>query len=307
MLLTGAGNPGPVFLALLRLLVGAVILSYASYSDWRTRKVSDAPWVLMVGAGLALLATEVVRTTTDPLPYLILVPPAFLFLDVLWDRGGSAFAYGSTLVFYVLSILAVILLLLGFPTQGPGEQRLIRQGLGIVTVVLLGHLFYYVSLLKGGADAKAFMAIGLLVPGYPLLPPFPLLRPDPRLLGAFEVFFPFAMTTLLLAGLLLVVLPVAFLLRNLARGDRRWPQLLLGYTAPLGDLPRFAWALQEVEDGRTTYHVVPRKTTSEIDHEALSAAGFQRIWVTPQIPFLLPLTAGFLLAFLMGNPLFALF
>ncbi|MEE9163706.1 MAG: A24 family peptidase C-terminal domain-containing protein, partial [Thermoplasmata archaeon] len=169
------------------------------------------------------------------------------------------------------------------------------------------YVFYYLGLLKGGADAKAFMAIGILVPGYPALGPFPLLAVGPPRLAPFELLFPFAMTTLLWGALLLIGLPLALLVRNLARGDRRWPQLLLGYKAPVDQLPRFAWTLQEVKDGRIRYRVIPRTTARETDLEALRAAGVSRVWVTPQIPFLIPLTVGFLLAFLVGNPLFALF
>jgi preflagellin peptidase FlaK len=261
----------------------------------------------MAGFGLALLTTELVLTTGDPLPYLILVPPALLFVDILWERGGGGFAYASTLLFYGLSGIAVLFLVLGFGGQGVDEQGLIVRGLGILTVILLGYVFYYLGLLKGGADAKAFMAIGVLVAGYPSLGPFPLLAVSPPLLAPFELLFPFAMTALLLGALVLIGLPVAFLIRNLARGDRRWPQLLLGYKAPVDELPRFAWTLQEVQDGNLRYRIVPRATTREADVEALRAAGLRRVWVTPQIPFLIPLTVGFVLAFLVGNPLFALF
>ncbi|MFQ5553465.1 MAG: A24 family peptidase C-terminal domain-containing protein, partial [Thermoplasmata archaeon] len=301
------GPPALVLLSILRLLVGVSILSFASVADWRTRRVGDGPWALMAGAGLALLAVELASTPSDPLPYLILIPPALLLLDVLWERGGGRFAYASTLLFYGLSGLAVLLLLIGFPGQGVDEQGLIVRGLGVLTVILLGYVFYYLGLLKGGADAKAFMAIGVLVPGYPSLGPLPLLAVGPPLLAPFELLFPFAMTTLLWGALLLIGLPIAFLLRNLIRRDRRWPQMLLGYKAPVDQLPPFAWTLQEVKDGEVLHRVLPRTTTQEADTEALRAAGVHRVWVTPQIPFLIPLTVGFLLAFLVGNPLFAVF
>lgn len=296
-----------MLLSPVRLLLGASILALASLADWRTRRVGDGPWALMAGIGLALLTTELLLTTGDPLPYLILVPPALLFLDILWERGGGGFAYASTLLFYGLSGIAVLLLVLGYGGQGVDEQGLIVRGLGVLTVILLGYVFYYLGLLKGGADAKALMAIGVLVPGYPGLGPFPLFSLGPPLLAPFELLFPFAMSTLLLGALLLLALPMGFLLRNLARGDRRWPQLLLGYKAPLDRLPPFAWTLQEVEDGTVRHRVVPRTTTQEADRDALRGAGLDRIWVTPQIPLLVPMTVAFLLAFLVGNPLFALF
>ncbi len=75
---------------------------------------------------------------------------------------------------------------------------------------------------------------------------------------------------------------------------------------PLNALPPFVWLLQDVEEGRVHYDVLPRKEPGEVDLEGLRNLGIERVWVTPQLPFLLPLTLGFVITFLMGNLLLGL-
>ncbi len=48
-----------VVLDLLRLLVGTTLLSFAAYTDWKWRRAPNVLWLLMAGAGVALLAADV--------------------------------------------------------------------------------------------------------------------------------------------------------------------------------------------------------------------------------------------------------
>ncbi len=134
----------------------------------------------------------------------------------------------------------------------------------------------------------------------------PLIPLDPRILGAFEVFFPFALSTLMNAALLLIFLPPYFLLLNVVRGDFRWPQALLGYRVPVDKLPRFAWTLQEAEEGRVRYYAFPSKKVDEAELDGLEELGIKRLWITPQIPFLVPMAIAFVLTFVVGNLLLGL-
>lgn len=293
-------------LDLVRLLLGASLLSLAAVRDWRTRRVPDAPWILLAAAGLLLLGWELGSATAASAAYLVLLPSGLLLLDVFWDRGEGFFARVSSFVLYgaaALGVVAVVAVYPGF--AGPVQDRVVG-GLGVLTVVVLGYLFYYLGLLKGGADAKAFMAVGMLVPGYPVLDPFPLLRLEPVLLAPFNLLFPFALATVLTTTLLLLALPVAFLARNLRAGDLRWPQALLGYRLPVGALSPFVWLLEEPAGAGVRYRVVPRREPDEVDLEVFRDLGRDRVWVTPQIPFLVPFAVGFVLTFLVGNPLLAL-
>ncbi len=291
---------------LARLLIGVALLSYAAYRDWHTRQVSNTSWALMGGVGLILLGSEIAQESVDPRTYLILLPIALMYLDAVWDRDDTGLQKVLTIAFYVASASAIILLLAYFSDFSPEDRGILRRGFGVLVVILLAYLFYYVGLLRGGADAKAFMSIGLLVPGYPILGPFPLVSLEPGVLGAFEVFFPFALTALMNSALLLLAVPVFFLIRNLVRGDYHWPQVLLGYKAPQEALPPFVWVLQDVSEGKVRYYVLPKKEPKDADLEGLRSLGIERVWVTPQIPFLIPMAVGYVFTFLVGNALFGL-
>lgn len=296
-----------MLLWLLRLIVGAALLSYAASRDWRTRMVGNFPWATMGATGLLFLGLEVLEVAQTLLSYLILLPPALLLADALWDRQDTSRWRAITLGIYAVSVAVALYFLLAFSGFSPDEQEVLRRGFGVLVVILLAYAFYYFGLLRGGADVKAFISIGILVPGYPSLGPFPLLTLDPNLLATFNVLFPFALATLMSAALLLLALPAYFLLMNLYRGDYRWPQVLVGYKAPIEDLPPFVWVLQEAEDGVVNYYVFPKKEPQEANLQGLRDLGIERVWVTPQVPFLIPLTAAFILTFLAGNLFFALF
>ncbi|MFQ5909469.1 MAG: A24 family peptidase C-terminal domain-containing protein, partial [Thermoplasmata archaeon] len=172
--------------------------------------------------------------------------------------------------------------------------------------ILVGYAFYMVGLLRGGADAKAFMAIALLVPIYPAFYEFPITGwTEP---SGFSIAFPFALVTLLNAALLLIFAPLAFLIYNSSKGSAKMPESLFGYEADARNLPEFVWLMQRIENGRVVRELFPRRS-GDIKEEArkLTEAGYARVWVTPQIPFLVPLTVSFVLSFILGNLLFGLF
>jgi len=178
--------------------------------------------------------------------------------------------------------------------------------LTIPVMILLAYAFYMTGLLRGGADAKSFMAIAILIPIYPAFYTFPLMGWGE--FSGFGIVFPFALVTLLNAALLLVFAPLAFLVYNLSRGALKMPESLFGYEADPAELPKFVWLMQRIENGRLVRELLPRRSRNiEEEAQKLSEAGHESVWVTPQIPFLLPLTISFVLSFLVGNLLFGLF
>lgn len=158
---------------------------------------------------------------------------------------------------------------------------------------------WYFGLLAGGADAKALMALGVLLP-FPValavgVPPWQSVMP-----GAFAV-----LGNSLLAFMLI---PLGFLLWNLAHGDARFPLLVLGVKRRAGDVRRgHVWPMEVVDEtgARRSRLFASRMSDSEIDEAfaRVQALGDERVWVSPKIPFMLPLLAGFLLAFLVGDVL----
>lgn len=166
------------------------------------------------------------------------------------------------------------------------------------------YLLWYLHLLAGGADAKAVMALAVLAP---VPAAWTLLSYDLPLLVS---PLPPAVVALSNAVLLFIGIPIVFLVMNLVRGDVHVPTMLLGYKMPLADAERrFVWVVDTIrDDGRLRRIVFPSKRTVEEHEENLArlrAAGHDRVWVTPKVPFMIPLWAGFVTAYTVGDLIFA--
>ena len=164
------------------------------------------------------------------------------------------------------------------------------------------YAFWWLGLIAGGADAKALMALGVLLP-------FPLSLSDalPRLQSP----MPGSFTVLGNSLLLFLVIPVGLLAWNLAHGHVRFPHALLGVKRVAADVRRgHAWPMEVVDaDGtRRTRLFASRMGEEEVHQtfERVQALGQEKVWVSPKIPFMVPLLAGFLAAFTVGDLLLAL-
>ena len=106
-----------------------------------------------------------------------------------------------------------------------------------------------------------------------------------------------------------LLIPLAFLTYNLARGDIRFPAMMLGYRLDLDAAARrFVWVTETIDPatGRRRQLLMASKQSreeQETNLAGLRAAGVDRVWVTPKIPFMVPLLGGFLVAFLFGDVL----
>jgi archaeal preflagellin peptidase FlaK len=157
-------------------------------------------------------------------------------------------------------------------------------------------LFYRIGLLAGGADMKALACLAVLAPLPIHLGAFPL---RPSLLPP-----PFAILGDALVAFLAV--PLGLLITNVARGHLRLPHALLGLKLPVGVARlRHLWPMEHVEDGKVkTVWMPSRYAWDDEDWDALLAAGHDLVWVTPKVPFMLPLLLGFVTAFFAGDLLF---
>jgi preflagellin peptidase FlaK len=141
------------------------------------------------------------------------------------------------------------------------------------------------------------------VPSYPsIVPGLPLASLSPMIQHAVDLMFPFALVALLDAALLLVFLPLFFLVFNALHREAKGIQALFGYRVGIDRVPKFVWLMDRVENGEHLRILLPRKREDRNEQIAkLREKGFDRVWVTPQIPFLVPMTFGFAAAFLVGN------
>lgn len=143
--------------------------------------------------------------------------------------------------------------------------------------------------LFGGADAKALMVLAFLAP-WP--------SPSPASVQP-------AIDALANGSFLMLGVPVASALVNLAQAQVAFPAMLLGRTMPI-ERARAAhvWPMQVVRaDGSLGWRFWQRAGLESLDaeYDALAAAGLDRVWVTAKVPFLVPLAIGLAVSWTWGN------
>jgi preflagellin peptidase FlaK len=284
-----------------RLAVAMAVLVAASYSDWRTRLASDLYWIVMGCVGLVLIACQVLIAGADIRYLLFLFPLGVVFFDIFWERKGIV-EDGINLPPLLLYLAAVVVLVyLAFSFW---EETLFWQLLDIMFMFGLMILLYQIDIIKGGADAKALIALSLMFPIYPLIGGFPLI-PIPN--DLFMLVFPFSLLILFNAAIVSLVVPLGLLIYNLVRRDIKFPAMLLGYKVSMSEAEtRFVWPMERVENGTLKFVYFPKgdEENDKILHD-LAALGVSRIWATPKIPFLIFITAGLIISALVGNPILA--
>ncbi len=288
---------------LIKVALSFAVLALASRADWKTREASDMYWIALGAAGMVFLAAQISLDDADPMYYLILFPIAVFFLDIFWDRKG-VFEDG-------VQVLPLILYVAAFATLGwlvlENYSDLYLWELMLVPIMIFAFiLLYQFDIIKGGADAKALIALAIVFPLYPVMDGLPLIA-LPTELSHF--IMPFPILILFNAALMTLAVPIALLLLNLARGDLRFPTMLFGYRMPLDEAERkFVWTMEHIEDGERRMNYFPRSSDdNETQLEGLRAAGADWIWVTPKVPFLVPITISILFSTIVGNLLFLLF
>jgi len=195
-----------------------------------------------------------------------------------------------------------------------GVQSLIPSLLSITVVFLFIYLIYYLGVF-GGADAKAFIMIGLMVPIYPTI----TLSGYDLPLAGIPIHRIFALSVLGNCAFLSVIIAVlwVFLINivDLAR-DRKMPDrlflLFLGYRKDIESLKdsrhlRLLDRYEEMEDGsvRKRYRMggvkIDDDLIRELEKYAASGKIEKKVWVTPGIPLMISITAGFVVAVIWGD------
>ena len=180
-------------LDIIRLITGVAILSYASYTDIKTRKASNINWLVMGGI------------------------------------GG-------------------ILLLVQYFTVGFGTQ--INYLIFIPIMIVLVYVLFQLRLIFGGADAKALMAIAILVPLAPVISELPLW--DKSLMPASWFIFSNSL-------ILFLFIPLSLLLFNIVKRNIQFPYALLGYKMDISKArEKFVWPLEKIVDGKRKFAYMPK-------------------------------------------------
>ncbi len=285
-----------------RIIFGIVFLCYASYTDIKIRRVRNEVWKGMAFCGGILLLIQLLLENRSWEYYLIFLPAGILlgsmFLDhePLFDGEKRTLNY-KLLIVYFIGIIAVV-----YQFYALAGDVYYYQLLTIPVLIIFFYLLYQARVLHGGADAKGLMSIAFLVPFYPHFLDFPILGfANVRTGEIMELFFPFAFLVLMNAVLFVIWVFVALLVYNAARRDFGMPEMLLGYKMNIDDVKnKFVWPMERMENEERVMVLFP-KSTDQKSLQKLKELGVERIWITPKIPFIVALTAGFVLSAFIGN------
>jgi preflagellin peptidase FlaK len=159
-------------------------------------------------------------------------------------------------------------------------------------MIALMYLFFQMRLLFGGADAKALMALAILVPIQPLMGMLPF----------WKSFLPGSWTIFANATILFLFIPISLLIYNSSKRNLRFPHCMLGYVTSIEKAKqKFVWPLEKIKDGKRKLMYMPKNFDIDEELAQFEKLGITEIWVTPKIPFMVPLLAGFLVSFILGD------
>lgn len=202
----------------------------------------------------------------------------------------------SNMLWVIMGVIGAILLLIQYLTVGFGNYTMYLVFIPIM--IGLMFVFFQLRLIFGGADAKALMAIAVLVPLQPEILEFPLLKGSPM---------PFSWSIFSNSVLLFLLIPISLLIFNLIKRNIEFPYLFLGYKMNTEKaLQKFIWPLEKIVDGKRKFTYLPSEFDAKEEIIELKKSGLEEIWVTPKIPFMIPLFAGFICAFIFGDILYIL-
>jgi len=285
---------------IVKVAVSCLVLLLASLSDWKTRMASDSFWIVLGGFGILFLALKMTSDGVSLLYLLFLVPLAVIFFDTFWDRKGM-FEDGMNPVPIGVYLAAFVILgaLIGMFWQSAYLWELMTILVMFAIIILL----YQFNMIKGGADAKALMALSIVFPVYPVIDSLPLISIP---VDVAQYAFPFSLLILFNAALLTIVVPIGMFFYNLARGSRKLPVMFFGYRMTVSEArKKFVWPLEYVVEGGRKLTLFPKTMDSyEEVYDALEKSGADTIWVTPKMPFLIPITISILFSSVVGNIIF---
>jgi preflagellin peptidase FlaK len=200
----------------------------------------------------------------------------------------------ANILWVIMGTIGALLLLIQYVTVGFEN---IWYLVFIPIMIGLMYLFFQMRLLFGGADAKALMALAILVPIQPVMGDLPI----------WSSFMPGSWIIFANAIILFLFIPLSLLLYNLGKRNLTFPNCLLGYVMSIEDAKqRFVWPLEKIKDGKRRLVYMPKNFDVDEELKAFENLGIKDIWVTPKIPFMIPLLAGFLASFVLGDLLLQL-
>ncbi len=272
---------------LMRFVIALPFFVYASYQDFRERLIDNRIWFYL---GIIAVIFDVIYFYEQGWMLIFLIPSIIIFYEWFFD-------WDSPVIPLILYLVAFAILI--YPLLTPGILNMTYPLLLIALLMLFVRILYTTKIIRGKADARALMLVPLLQPLYPHFYAFPIFIP--RYVEFVQVAFPFLLVVLLYASVTALGYVISLFLLNVFRGDFGFPEMFIGYKVDIDDVfKKHVWLMERIEDGEPVLYIHPDGYTEE-DITKLKRFGRNRVWVQPQIPFVIFITAGLIFAYLIGN------
>jgi preflagellin peptidase FlaK len=216
----------------------------------------------------------------------------------------------SNIVWLVLSVVGIAFA--GYRTVVQGASFLLPLICSATITSALSFLFFRLGFF-GAADAKALICISLLFTTQPM---FTLSSHHFPIFGAsLPLIFPFAVIVLLNAAVLALAVPISLFFRNLyslglKKFIRNAALCFVAYRVNINELrsdrfARLTHTYEEINGHLTKRYSLDGISLNSATIGQLKAYHKERkiaaeVWVTPELPFILFITLGFMICCLLG-------
>ena len=271
-----------------------IVMLSASYFDWRFREVPDIHWWVLGISGIVLTAVSL-YDSMDIGIIMMLIGSVMILFYILFDielAPVMALAY--------CIIMAVMFI---YPAVTAFDDPAVRRLLVIPICFILFYLMFMFGILRGGADAKCLMVLAMMFQTYPSVGGLPLI-PIPSFDIQCVLSFPIAV--LFHAALFSFAWLFWTVIRKIYRKtDPVEMYTLSWYRMSIDEARRsHVWPKQDVVGGMI---VNVRGIPDDGALDRLEAVGAKDVWVTPIIPFMVPITVAILFVLTIGSLLNILF
>jgi preflagellin peptidase FlaK len=226
-------------------------------------------------------------------------------------RKGLGEKIGWVLII-ILGFVVIINAIIPITEETTNVPNYYLATFSVMVWLVIFYGLYNLGVPKGGADTKALMALTVLFPTYIFFSPILI---NSTFIDLAETFlgighlFPFAFSVLINATIITLFIPLSLLIYNASKKHMKFPQCIFGYKMDLKLIPeKHVWLMEHVDENGNIHSVIfPRG--GELENETmdkLKELGVKDVWVTPKIPFIIPMTIGFVLNFIVGNLLFVM-
>jgi preflagellin peptidase FlaK len=141
------------------------------------------------------------------------------------------------------------------------------------------------------------MSLAILVPFEPMIMIFPL----------WGSIMPFSWIILSNSVLIFLIIPISLFLFNLYKKKMVFPNCFLGYEMDIKMAKeKFVWPLEKIVNNKRKISYFSMNKNIDNIYDDFEKKGITKIWVTPKIPFMIPLFFGFILSFFIGDILYLL-